>query len=85
MIFSLLLLAYFCRDEVLTRNKFLEEEARKKAEAVENGEINFPPPMQQPQQKQDAPITTQPKSTVADSSHEDDDIFYDSDLEQPEE
>jgi hypothetical protein len=41
--------------------------------------------MQSIQQKQEAPVTTQPKPTVADISHEDDDIFYDSDLEQPEE
>lgn len=86
LIFSLFYCCMRFRDEVLTRNKFLEEEARRKAEAVENGEIDFPAPQMQPtQQKQDAPMPTQPKPTAADISHEDDDIFYDSDLEQPEE
>jgi CTP:phosphocholine cytidylyltransferase-like protein len=75
------------RDEVLTRNKFLEEEARRKAEAVEKGE-DFPPLSQQelPQQLQDSTTVKQLKiSTVPNDSHEEDDIFYDSDLEQAEE
>lgn len=30
------------RDEVVTKNKFLEEEARRNAEAVQNGEMLVP-------------------------------------------
>lgn len=61
----------FSRDEVLTKNKYLEEEAKRKAEAVENGEENLP--------QQDAPVTSN------EESQPDDDIFYDSDAEQQEE
>lgn len=34
--------ACFDRDEVVTKNKFLEEEARRNAEAVQNGEMLVP-------------------------------------------
>jgi hypothetical protein len=61
----------FSRDEVLTKNKYLEEEAKRKAEAVENGEENLP--------QQDAPVTSN------EEPQPDDDIFYDSDAEQQEE
>lgn len=61
----------FLRDEVLTKNKYLEEEAKRKAESVENGEDKLT--------KQDAPITSN------EESQPDDDIFYDSDAEQKEE
>jgi hypothetical protein len=61
------------RDEVLTKNKYLEEEAKRKAEAVDNGEENLP--------QQDAPVTNNEES----QSQPDDDIFYDSDTEQQEE
>lgn len=87
------------RDEVLTRNKFLEEEARRKAESVERGENNFPTPPQQQQQQQQPPTiqqqqqqqplqdsTTEKESKpVSNDSHQDDDVFYDSDSEQYEE
>lgn len=86
------------RDEVLTRNKFLEEEARRKAESVERGENNFPtppqqqqqqPPTIQQQQQQQQPLqdsTTEKESKpVSNDSHQDDDVFYDSDSEQYEE
>lgn len=59
------------KDEVLTKNKYLEEEAKRKAEAVENGEDKF--------SQQDAPET----SNVEDSQQEDD-IFYDSNADQQE-
>lgn len=62
--------SYFSRDEVLTKNKYLEDEAKRKAEAVDNGEENLP---------QDAPVSSN------EQSQPDDDIFYDSDAEQQEE
>ena len=55
----------------MTKNKYLEEEAKRKAEAVENGEDNLP--------QQAAPATT------SNESQPDEDIFYDSDAEQQEE
>jgi hypothetical protein len=61
----------FGRDEVLTKNKYLEEEAKRKAESVENGEEKLP--------QQDEPVASN------DESQADDDIFYDSDAEQQEE
>jgi hypothetical protein len=56
---------------VLTKTKFFEEEAKRKAETVDNGEDNVP--------QQDAPIATN-----ANDSQEDD-VFYDSDADQHEE
>lgn len=66
----------FNRDEVLTKNKFLEEEAKRKAEQVDNGEEFSAPILQQ-----DAPSA--PTST--EDSQQDDDGFYDSDANQDEE
>lgn len=57
------------RDEVLTKNIFLEEEAKREAEAVENEE-------KMPEHKTE--------STYEDAQQEDD-IFYDSKAEQQEE
>lgn len=61
-----------CRDEVLTKNKFLEEEAKRKAEAVENGE-------ESESLQQDAPTN---ESNIDDS--QEDDILYDSEADQRE-
>ena len=60
----------FCRDEILTKNKFLEEEAKRKAEMVDNGEDD----VQQDQQAE----------TDLDDSRQEDDVFYDSDLQERE-
>lgn len=50
----------------------MEEEAKRKAESVDNGEENLP--------QQDAPTISNEES-----QQPDDDIFYDSDAEQQEE
>lgn len=60
------------RDEILTKNKFLEDEAKRKAEAVENGEDQM--------QQQDAP-----EDADSDDSQQEDDVFYDSDAAEQEE
>lgn len=61
----------FCRDEVLTKNKFFEEEAKRKAESVEKGSEGFP--------QRDEPISK------LDDGQPDDDIFYDYNAEQEDE
>lgn len=58
----------FClsvRDEVLTKNKFLEEEAKRKAEAVDNSEEIH-------------------ASVSSEDSQQEDDIFYDAQVEERE-
>lgn len=54
----------FDRDEVLTKNKFLEEEAKRKAEAVDNSDEVHP--------------------VSSEDSQQEDDIFYDSQVEERE-
>jgi len=67
--FSQLIFLLICRDEVLSRNVFFEEEARRKAEAVDNGDESF------------SEIT--PAVNYKDSS-QNDDIFYDFKADQSE-
>lgn len=71
-IYFFLIFCYFQRDEILTKNKFLEDEAKRKAEAVENGEDQM--------QQQDAP-----EDSDSDDSQQEDDVFYDSDAAEQEE
>lgn len=59
------------RDEVLTKNIFLEQEAKREAEAVENGEK--------------LPDEHKNTKSTDEESQQDDDIFYDSKAEQQEE
>lgn len=65
-------LFFFARDEILTKNKFLEEEAKRKAEMVDNGE--------------DSSVQQDPQDDSGlDDSQQDDDVFYDSDGNEREE
>lgn len=67
------------RDEVLSKNKYLEDEARRKAESVER-EQNL-------QRKTNAAAAAAAKTNAGETPEaQDDEIFYDSDAEkQPEE
>lgn len=66
------LFSFFARDEILTKNKFLEEEAKRKAEMVDNGE--------------DSSVQQDPQDDSGlDDSQQDDDVFYDSDGNEREE
>lgn len=69
--FSQLIFLLICRDEVLSRNVFFEEEARRKAEAVDNGDESF------------SEITPAVNYKDKDSS-QNDDIFYDFKADQSE-
>lgn len=70
-----------CRDEVLSKNKYLEDEARRKAESVERekNELN--------RARKIASSSSSIASNIGETQEaQDDDIFYDSDAEkQPEE
>ena len=61
--------SFVCRDEILTKNKFLEEEAKRKADMVDSEDD-----MQQDEQTE----------AESDDSRQEDDVFYDSDLQERE-